>query len=131
MLAAVGAFASIAPAATAAPSAGEPSTPAAVQRAFTEWRSGLRHEDGELACSRMTRAARQAVIAAMAEEGVTGLGCAVILNIAGRELWTSVKSRRLHAIVVRGARARAVTNVGSRVVFRRESGRWKLDRPAA
>jgi len=125
--------ATVAPALTmsAAAQTVEPSTPSAVQRAFTDWRSGLRHEDGERACSRMTSSARQAVIAAMAEEGITGLGCATILDIGGRDLWSSMKSRRLHGVVVSGTRARAITNVGSRVSFRREGGRWKLTLPAS
>lgn len=101
-----------------------------VQLALTEFRSGLRHEDGELTCSRMTLRLRRVVLSALASEGVAGLGCVMVMNIYGRELYNDMKGSgsRVRAVtrtVHNGARARTTT--GGTFCVRRVDRRWRID----
>lgn len=105
----------------------ESATGAAVQRAFTEFKSGLRHEDGDLACSRMTLRYRTSVLAALADQdGVAGIGCVTFIETYGREAYNEINARRLSRITVRGSYASA-SAPGTRLTFRRVDGRWRID----
>jgi hypothetical protein len=118
-------------AASAFAQAPEPSTRAAVQRALTEFRSGLRHSDGELACSRMTLRLRQQLLAVWKREtSTTGLGCEAVIEIYGSQIYDPNSGRTIRTVVFDGARARACTTTGGRANFVRERGRWRLDRAA-
>lgn len=106
---------------------------ASVQLALTEFRSGLRHEDGELTCSRMTKRYRQKLIDIAVDEGLRGLGCVGTINVLGRLLYDEVGStgRKLvkTKIYDRRRQARARTNSGGRICFRKQGGDWRIDRP--
>lgn len=101
-----------------------------VQLALTEYRSGLRHEDGELTCSRMTLRLRRAALSALASEGTAGLGCVSLVEIYGRELYNDMKDsgRRVRSVtrtVRNGARARTTT--GGTFCVRLVDRRWRVD----
>lgn len=99
-----------------------------IRQAFTDFRSGLRHENGERACGRMTLRYRRELLSGAAEGGVAGLGCVRVIESVGRELYNTIISRTLTEITMRGDhRARAYTNANSTICFRREHGRWRLD----
>ena len=108
----------------------ESMTKPAVQRAFTDWKSGLRHEDGERVCGRMTFRYRRELLSKIAKEtGVAGLGCVSLFDSYGREIYDDTRSRRLRRISIDGRRARAVTvETGDTVCFFRDADRrWRLN----
>lgn len=101
-----------------------------VQLALTEYRSGLRHEDGELTCSRMTLRHRRALLSALASEGIAGMGCVLLVEIYGREVYNDMKDtgRRVRSVtrtVRNGARARTTT--GGTFCVRLVDRRWRID----
>lgn len=101
-----------------------------VQLALTEFRSGLRHEDGELTCSRMTLRHRRAMLSALASGGIAGLGCVLVVEIYGREVYNDMKDsgRRVRSVtrtVRNGARARTTT--GGTFCVRLVDRRWRID----
>src|SRR5215211_2735400 len=82
----------------------EPSTRTAVQRALTEFRSGLRHSDGELACSRMTLRLRQQLLAVWARETKTrGVGCEGVIDIYGSQIYAPNSGRTIRTVAFHGA----------------------------
>lgn len=105
-----------------------------VQLALTEYRSGLRHEDGELTCSRMTLRHRREVLSAAASGGLAGVGCVRLIGIFGREVYNEIKDdgSRVRAVtrtVRNGARARTTT--GGAFCVRLVDRRWRIDSNAA
>lgn len=100
-----------------------------IKFSYRTWRSAMRHEDGETACSLMTLKFRKGLISAVAEGGVAGVGCETIIDVTGREVYQDqLKGRAtsLSRIDVRRSRADARTNTGERVCFALDRGRWKL-----
>lgn len=114
-----------------APASSSASSRASVERsirtAFTEFKSGLRHADGKLTCSRMTLRYRQQILSAAASGGVAGVGCETFFDVNGRDFYNDIKSKKLLSISVKGSRAKAKTDAGSLIVLVRSTGRWRLD----
>ena len=101
-----------------------------VQLALTEFRSGLRHEDGELTCSRMTLRYRRGLLSAVASEGIAGLGCVSLVDMFGREVYNDMTNngrtvRSVTRTVHNGARARTTT--GGTFCARLVDRRWRID----
>jgi hypothetical protein len=116
----------------AAPSASAaPSLHHQLQNAYTEFRSGLRHEDGDLTCGRMTLQYRRQILGAVADEGVAGLGCVAFVQEYGRELYNELDPRNARLGQVKHAsatRARALQRLGGSICFARVDGRWRIAR---
>lgn len=104
---------------------------AQLQNAYTEFRSGLRHEDGDLTCGRMTFGYRRQLLSGLAEEGVAGLGCVAFVESYGRELYNELDPHNARLGRVRRAsatRARALQWVGGSICFAEVDGRWRIAR---
>lgn len=102
-----------------------------VQNAYTEFRSGMRHEDGDLTCGRMTLAYRRQLLAAVVQEGVAGVGCVAFIETYGREIYNSFDGRgaRLGQVTRASAiSARALQQTGGSICFARVAGRWRIAR---
>jgi hypothetical protein len=102
-----------------------------VQNAYTEFRSGMRHEDGDLACGRMTLGYRIQLLAEVADEGVAGLGCVTLIELYGREVYNEMDPRNGRLERVRRAsptRALALQRMGGSICFARVDGRWRIAR---
>ncbi len=124
-LGAVVGFLALAPASS--PASSRASVERSIRTAFTEFKSGLRHADGKLTCSRMTLRYRQQILSAAASGGVAGVGCETFFDVNGRDIYNDIKSKKLLSISVKGSRAKAKTDAGSLIIFVRSSGRWRLD----
>jgi len=111
--------------------AADPSkTKASIKLAYTEFRSGLRHSDGELACSRMTLHLRGQILGVFADElGTSGVGCEDTIDRYGRAIYNEIRNDGRHLAriaLINTTRARARTTTGGSACFRRDEGRWKL-----
>jgi len=112
-----------------AASASKASDMAAMQRAVTDFKSSLRHNDGERACSRMTLKVRKQLLAIIVAEipGHAGAGCVRMMDLYGRDVYVEFKG----PTKLRGMSA----HHGNCVQWRdsdgtahgvKQRGRWKL-----
>lgn len=109
-------------------SAASRSEAGSVRLALTELNSGLRHSDGKKACGRMTLRLRTDMLARLvqADPSFSGMGCARIVDLFGRELYEPGNMPRTR-IVVRGSCAEWVKTDGRYGRSLRQSGRWMFD----
>ena len=98
-----------------------------IRFAFTQLKSGLRHNDGELACSRMSLPLRQQLLGEVARKtGAAGVGCVDTMGVYGRTTYEQIGPVRVLSIDVRHTRAWARSSGGGLMCFIRDGERWKL-----
>lgn len=102
-----------------------------VRHAVQDWKSAIRHSDGERACGRMTLRYRRQFIGAFIDSDpiFAGMGCASLIDAFGRRLYVEaeIKGSTPGKIRVHDSKcADWKRSRGDRFRVVKQDGRWKL-----